>query len=321
MDLTHLMMKAIQIKLKVKLGWNINANEKVGTRITAKYLIKEDGIYPYVSARNIRYGIRQKFLEKGYEIDWYKWESQKKELKDSADPIKYVDNDIFGYLYPIGDIGSIKRVSPVWTSPWLSDEPIELSTDQLGKFPRKEGQPMLAENEVYPPTIGTVYFVITDRIGKFDYYEVFSKESEEFVRKIVSEKKGSKKGELSKEIENKFNEFNEYIKNGYINKEDDKYVLVKDLKNRSRYDRIKDLLTILLKEGWIPARKAQYLYLPEYIKAEIYAVNGIKSFSILEKRDIASDKDFIEKRILLDYKEDTEKKIEDIIEKLSKFLQ
>jgi len=318
MDLTlNLIMKAIQIKLKVRLGWNTNANEQVGTRITAKYLIKEDGVYPYVSARNIRYGIRQKFLEKGYEIDWYKWE--KDQLKDAADPIKYVDNDIFGYMYPIGDVGAVKRVSPVWTSPWLADEPVELSVDQGGKFPRKEGQPMLMENEVFPPIEGTVYFVITERIGKFYYYEVFSQETIQWIENFVKKTGKGKKIDRN-EINSKFVEFNQYLSKGYIKKESDYYILEKDLQNKSRIDRISDILTIILKEGWIPARKAQYLYLPEYIKAEVYAVNGIKSFSILEKRNIASEEDIIEKKIIIDYKEDSEEKINNLIKKLANFL-
>jgi len=334
-------MKAVQIKLKVKLGWNINANEQIGTRVTAKYLVKGDGLYPFISARNIRFGIRQKFLEKGYEIDWYRWEESKKELKDSADPIRFVDNDIFGYMYPIEDVGAIKRVSPVWVSPWLADEPVELSTDQGGKFPRKEGQPMLMENEIFPPVEGTVYFVITERIGKFDYYEVLSQETrkwiEYFIQKTGKKKENEKIEEAYRRIVGedcikKEEDFNNYISQQLVRKEDDYYLLVKDLQNRTREERIRDLFTIILKEGWIPARKAQYLYLPEYIKAEVYAVRGIKSFSILEKREEVKvvvdnnndEKNFIEKiaekKIVIDYKNDAENKIDSLINALTKFL-
>jgi len=326
-------MKAVQIKLKVRLGWNINANEQIGTRITTKYLIKDDGIYPFVSARNIRFGIRQKFLEKGYEIDWYQWEEKKKELKDSADPIRFIDNDVFGYMYPLEDIGAIKRVSPVWVSPWLADKPVELSTDQGAKFPRKEGQPMLMENEVFPPVEGTVYFVITERIGKFDYYEVFSQKTKQWIEDFVKKTGKGKQISQNNEINNKFNEFNQYLSNGYIKEENNSYILEKDLQNRRRIDRIKDLLTIILKEGWIPARKAQYLYLPEYIRAEVYAVNGVKSFSILEKREEIEigknekkdEKDLVEeikeKKIVIDYTKDSESKIDKLVDILTKFLE
>lgn len=319
------MMKALQIKLKVKLGWNINANEQIGTRITAKYLVKREGIYPYISARNIRYGIRLQLLDKGYEIDWYTWDNNKKELKDSADPIKYIDNDIFGYMYPISDIGAIKRFSPIWTSPWLADEPVDLSIDQGGRFPRREGHPMIMENEVFPPVEGTLYFVITDRIGRYDAFEVFSAKTKEFIEKLSSSKGKGSKGKSKENIDDsKFVEFNNYIEKGYVKKENDnQYVLVKDLKNKTREDRIKDVLTIILKDGWIPARKAQYLYLPEYIKAEIYAVEGIKSFSLLEKRELIKDiniNDIKEKKIIIDYKEDTEQKINNLINNLTNFL-
>ena len=60
--------KVIQISVLTRIEGNVNADEVIGTRITIKKMYSPIGeVLPFVSARAIKYSIRQALKERGYE--------------------------------------------------------------------------------------------------------------------------------------------------------------------------------------------------------------------------------------------------------------
>lgn len=163
-------MKCVQISILARIFGNVNADETIGNRITMKKMYDEHGnVYPFISARAIKYAIRQRLKEKGFEIDPFYKEGE--QLKDSGTPWKYVDNDIFGYLVPQkGKEQGRRRTAPVAISYFKSLRNTPISTDFGARFPRKEGNPNLFEIEV-ADIIGRFNVLIYEYIGKPSKYD------------------------------------------------------------------------------------------------------------------------------------------------------
>ena len=51
-------MRFIQFAVICEVEGNVNADESVGTRITIKKFVTKEGVYPYVSSRAIKKGIK-----------------------------------------------------------------------------------------------------------------------------------------------------------------------------------------------------------------------------------------------------------------------
>ncbi len=94
------MPKVSQIALLCKISGNVNADEVIGQRITLKRFYTSDGeVKPFISARAVKYAIRQALAQKGLPIDPFQLTNRTPQrLIDSGDPIKYVDNDLFGFM-------------------------------------------------------------------------------------------------------------------------------------------------------------------------------------------------------------------------------
>ena len=93
------MMKTVQISILARVYGNVNADETIGNRITIKKFYSSEGeVLPFISARAIKYSIRKALKEAGFEIDPFV--SDKIEMKDSGDPVRYIDNDLFGFMAP-----------------------------------------------------------------------------------------------------------------------------------------------------------------------------------------------------------------------------
>lgn len=165
------MSKTIQIAILAKIVGNVNADETIGTRVTLKKMHGSNGeVLPFVSARALKHSIRQAFEDKGYTIDPFNKEGQ--QLNDSGNPVKFVDNDLFGYMSTrkgkkVGEGGSISRQAPIALSylKALYDTPV--TTEFGARFPRGEGQdnPVPFEIEV-AEFIGRLNCIVYDYIGK-----------------------------------------------------------------------------------------------------------------------------------------------------------
>ncbi len=233
-------MRKIVIGILSRVSGNVNANEVDGDRIRIKKLISATGeVYPFVSARAIKRGIREKLKEYGYSIDPFTTQEGNK-LADSGDPIKYVDNDIFGYLY-IKNKKQVSRISPIFMSPLIALTHTPIKTDFGGRFPQKPGEnnPTPFEIEV-ADFVGLLKVVITERCGQFDENE-----------KTDNEKN-----------------WEEYVKEDKLLKNESSiYTLPED----ERKKRIMDFLKILLIDGWAYPRRANNFTMAEHKAAIIYA--------------------------------------------------
>ncbi|USH00007.1 type I-B CRISPR-associated protein Cas7/Cst2/DevR [Thermococcus argininiproducens] len=232
-------MRKIVIGLLTRVSGNVNANEVDGDRIRIKKLVSTSGeVYPFVSARAVKRGIREKLAEWGFEVDPFRIGEGNK-LADSGDPIKYVDNDLFGYLYIKGNQQK-PRQAPVSLSPVIAVEHTPIQIDFGGRFPKKVGSvnPTPFETEV-ADFIGLMKIVITERVGIF----------------------------AENEKTDQVKKWDEYTKEGRITKQDNTYILP----DEERIKRVSALLEILLNEGWAYPRRTNYFAMAEHISTIIYA--------------------------------------------------
>jgi CRISPR-associated protein Cst2 len=175
--------KYIQISILGKIYGNVNADEVIGTRITLKKMYDSQGnVYPFVSPRAIKYAIRQALKEKGYEIDPYIKDPDINQLNDSGDPIRYVDNDLFGYLSTQrggrrGEGSSVSRQAPIALSYFKAVLNTPINTEFAARFPRsaEESNPVPFEIEV-AEFIGKLNCIIYDYVGKKDEFNTKEKD-------------------------------------------------------------------------------------------------------------------------------------------------
>ena len=232
-------MRKIVIGLLTRVSGNVNANEVDGDRIRIKKMISSTGeVYPFVSARAIKRGIREKLREYKYQTDPFR-SGEGNKLADSGDPVKYIDNDIFGYLYIKGN-KQTPRVAPISMSPLIAINHTPIKTDFGGRFPQIPGEdnPTPFEIEV-ADFIGLLKVVITERCGVF----------------IESEK-------TDREVK-----WDKYVEEGKLTKTEKVYKLSDEV----RIQRIKDFLKILLKDGWAYPRRANNFTMAEHKAAIVYA--------------------------------------------------
>ena len=232
------MNKVVQISILGKISGNVNADEVIGTRVTLKKMYSSSGeVLPFVSARAIKYAIRQALKERGFEIDPFVENPQAEEalrLSDTGDPIKFVDNDLFGYMVTRGR-GEVsrRRQAPTAFSYFKALKDTPTKAEFAARFPREgkeEQNPVPFEVEV-AEFVGRLNCIIYENIGKFEEREI-----EENTKKIlrIEEKNGKK-----------------------IYKIDDS----------ERTKRIKAFSEILLAPSYVLPRKTNSLNIPEYIAA------------------------------------------------------
>ena len=167
--------KVVQISILGKVSGNVNADEVIGTRVTLKKMYSSSGeVLPFVSARAVKYAIRQALKERGFEIDPFVENPQAEEalrLSDTGDPIKFVDNDLFGYMVTRGR-GEVarRRQAPIAFSYFKALKDTPTKAEFGARFPRKgkeEENPVPFEVEV-AEFIGKVNCIIYENVGKFD---------------------------------------------------------------------------------------------------------------------------------------------------------
>jgi len=235
-------MKTVQISILARVYGNVNADETIGNRITIKKFYSSEGeVLPFVSARAIKYAIREALKNLGFDIDPFVVE---KNMRDSGDPVKYIDNDLFGFMVPVGNKGSITRQAPIAISYFKALKNTPITVEFGGRFPRsntikindknsedddKEISPEPFEIEV-ADFIGRLNVLIYDNIGKF---------TEEEISKVSDKSK--------------------------LTKQEDHYVLPKE----DREKRLRAFLDVLLTPKYTLPRRTNSLNIPEYKVAVI----------------------------------------------------
>ena len=220
------------ISLVARVSGNVNADAGIGTRIPLKKIITwNQEIRPFISARCIRRCIRERLYEKGFPIDPLTMVGRgaRQQLGDIGDPVKYIDDDIFGFLLP--QEPPIRRSSPIKISHLISLRHTEVKVEFAARFQRDflpeyaKGYPAPFEIEI-ADWLGKLNVIITDRIGRF---------SEEELSETAK-----------KELGDKF-----------------------ELPQEERKKRLSGFLEILLWEGWEFPRAAQSPSVPEFYYAVI----------------------------------------------------
>jgi CRISPR-associated protein Cst2 len=173
-----------------------NAGQKQGARtdnaIEVKQIRARDGVYPYVSAQAFRFWLRNTLdeLSKSNGLDW-KSAPIYREAKiayTDADPIKWYDDDLFGYMRAqskreeararreadqsrAGETPTsteITRVSPFRVSTLVSIAPV-IITEDFGVMSRHEGAPVPHEHDFYRATLKGLFSLDLNACGTFSY--------------------------------------------------------------------------------------------------------------------------------------------------------
>jgi CRISPR-associated protein Cst2 len=231
-------MRRAFLTLVLGVSGNVNADAGVGIRIPMKKVVSWNReVRAFVSPRCIRRGIRGRFAEKGFQVDPQTLE--RGQLTDVGDPIRYVDDDLFGYLAPEKGKGEVQpsRSAPVKVSPLIALHHTEISVEFAGRFPRtdisgeaKEANPVPFEIET-AKWLGSMHVIVSEEVGRF------------------------KEDELPKSLQEKMKEYSSLVK-----KEENYYELTIDERKR----RLKALFEILLREGWSFPRGSEAESQPEY---------------------------------------------------------
>lgn len=243
-------MKVVQISVIAKVSGNVNADEVIGTRVTLKKMYSSSGeVLPFVSARAIKYAIRHALKDMGFDVDPFIENPEAEEtlrLSDTGDPVRFIDNDLFGYMVTLGRGKTARRrQGPIALSylKALRDTPIK--AEFAARFPRpwskkEEENPVPFEVEV-AEFIGKVNCIMYENIGIFDESELKGKDE---------------------------------LKNKLIHKEvNGKSIFMLDQDTRKR--RIKAFLQVFLTPSYVLPRRTNSLNIPEYLTAFIVlSANG-----------------------------------------------
>lgn len=263
-------MKVAQISVIAKISGNVNADEVIGTRVTLKKMYSSTGeVLPYVSARAIKYAIRHALKDMGFEVDPLTENPKAMEtlrLNDTGDPVKFIDNDLFGYMVTLGTGKQARRrQAPIALSylKALRDTPVK--AEFAARFPRiwgkgEEENPVPFEIEV-AEFIGKLNCIMYENIGVFDESEL-------------------QKGDNLK---------------GMLTSKSVKGRQVFMLDEETRKKRIKAFLQVLLTPSYVLPRRTNSLNIPEYLAALIVlSANGpLPIFQYLsfdfDKNDVCLD--------------------------------
>lgn len=148
-----------------------NAGMDEGARtencVIVKKIRKGRENYAYVSGQSFRYWVRDSLSkEMGWELSPITRDS--KIAFTNADPVKYPDDDMFGYMRAQGksDGGTVTRISPFKCSPLISVLPDRIVSD-YGTMSRHEGDPVPYEHEFYSTVFKGIFSIDIDNSGRF----------------------------------------------------------------------------------------------------------------------------------------------------------
>lgn len=135
--------------------------------IAIKALKRNGKTYPYISGQALRYWWRESLKEKhGWSLSPI--ERDKKIAFTKANPFKYEDDDVFGYMRAQKgkDGGTLTRLSPLKCSPLISvceQKPV----NDFGVMGRHEGDPVPYEHQFYSTIMKGIFSLNIDEVGVF----------------------------------------------------------------------------------------------------------------------------------------------------------
>lgn len=162
-----------------------NSNERMTSSSAdnssaTKYIRSRNGEnFPYVSAQAFRYWLRTT-LEDNSDSGWVKaliFRDDKNNVAHTdANPIKYWDDDLFGYMrankksqdFGTYTPGTVTRIAPLRVSTLVSIAPVTI-TDDFGVMARHEGNPVTFEHQFYRTTLKGLFSLDLWACGTFSY--------------------------------------------------------------------------------------------------------------------------------------------------------
>ncbi|MEM2190830.1 MAG: type I-B CRISPR-associated protein Cas7/Cst2/DevR [Archaeoglobaceae archaeon] len=208
--------------------------------------------YPYVSPQAWRYWWRETLRER------FNWElsplfREEKQVFTSANPVKYPDDDVFGYMraYKVGNKNvSVTRVSPLKTTPLVSILPERSSvTVDEGFASRHEGDPVPYSQEFYSTILKGAFSLDLDSVGRFSILDKSG-----FKNILKAEEIPAGKGEEAKNIKSEFDEMTNLAKKLEVTISTQEWIMPSEIRKKRAVDTIKALKFI-----FGGAKLAQYL--------------------------------------------------------------
>ncbi len=223
--------------------------------------------YPYVSAQAWRYWWRSTLKEHfGWKLSELIKIEGKNQVYTAANPIKYPDDDIFGYMRALGGGQTVTRISPLKTTPLVSILPALSSvSSNTDSFSRHDGDPVLYEQQFYSTVLKGAFSFDLDSIGRFSLADRAG------YRNII---KPETKGKKSRELLDEYNKMLESAKRAGATTSEREWVLPSD----RRRERIRDAIKAL---KYIYGGAKQTLFLTDVTpKFVIFAIfeGGINPF-------------------------------------------
>jgi len=155
--------------MKIEIGSPNNAGlskrSQTNNTVEVKKIKYQDGFIPYISGQCLRYQLRN-ILQRhyGWTMSPLIREGQKT-VFSQCDPVKYPDDDIFGYMRAKGDT-SVTRTSPLTTSAVIAIETVRPVSNFSGAF-RAEGDPVPFQVEEYSAYMKHFFSIDLDQVGRF----------------------------------------------------------------------------------------------------------------------------------------------------------
>ena len=238
-------MKRVLISIMARVKGNVNANGTVAAITEIKKFFTTDGeTRVYVSGRCVKYCIKQRLSEKGFELS--PLERPRRVVISKGNPVLYIDDDLFGFMIAeVPGEAARRRFAPIKTDGIVALKHCEITRDFGGRFdPTEKEMPSPFEVEV-ADFIGQNNWILTENIGRFEDKEI----TDEIIHKSPvkleeKEEDGKKFYYLPTEVDD-------------VNR---KY---------GRKDRLRAFLEVLLKERYTFPRSATGLHQPEYYYAVI----------------------------------------------------
>jgi CRISPR-associated protein Cst2 len=164
------------------------------------------GMYPYATAQAYR-----RWLRGSLERDPQGWESspvyrEEKVAYVDANPIRYWDDDLLGYMRapgkakkdktgmenmtPMGEeVSALTRISPLRVSTFVALSPVYITND-FGVMARQEGDPAPFEHQFYRATLQGLLSLDMSSAGVFTYSQRTGYQNLDSIRKKDAEEKG-----------------------------------------------------------------------------------------------------------------------------------
>jgi CRISPR-associated protein Cst2 len=182
-------------------------NARTDNTSSVKFIRKYGGgLYPYATAQAYR-----RWLRDSIDRDPQGWQTspvyrEEKVAYADANPIRYWDDDLLGYMRapgsakkekpgiermtPLGsDVSALTRISPLRVSTFVAVSPVYITND-FGVMARQEGDPTPFEHQFYRATLQGLLSLDMNSAGVFTYSQRTGYQNLDSIRRQEAEQNG-----------------------------------------------------------------------------------------------------------------------------------